>query len=48
MLIDYMRVSKIDGSQTTDLQRGGLLAAGVSPTHLYEDYASGKLKTAPA
>lgn len=40
MLIGYMRVSKIDGSQTMDLQRDGLLATGVSPTHLYEDYAS--------
>lgn len=47
MLIGYMRVSKIDGSQTTDLQRDGLLAAGVSPTHLYEDYASGKIEDRP-
>jgi DNA invertase Pin-like site-specific DNA recombinase len=29
MLIGYMRVSKTDGSQTTDLQRDALLAAGV-------------------
>jgi len=42
-----MRVSKIDGSQTTDLQRDGLLAAGVSPTHLYEDHASGKIEDRP-
>lgn len=47
MLIGYMRVSKIDGSQTTDLQRDGLLAAGVSPAHLYEDYASGKIEDRP-
>lgn len=47
MLIGYMRVSKIDGSQTTDLQRDGLLAAGVNPTHLYEDYASGKIEDHP-
>jgi DNA invertase Pin-like site-specific DNA recombinase len=47
MLIGYMRVSKIDGSQTTDLQRDGLLAAGVSSTHLYEDYASGKIEDRP-
>lgn len=47
MLIGYMRVSKIDGSQTTDLQRDGLLAAGVSPTHLYEDHASGKTEDRP-
>ncbi|ECC9721673.1 recombinase family protein [Salmonella enterica] len=47
MLIGYMRVSKIDGSQTTDLQRDGLLAVGVSPTHLYEDHASGKTEDRP-
>lgn len=47
MLIGYMRVSKIDGSQTTDLQLDGLLAAGVSPTHLYEDHASGKIEDRP-
>jgi DNA invertase Pin-like site-specific DNA recombinase len=42
MLIGYMRVSKADGSQTTDLQRDALLKAGVDDQHLYEDYASGK------
>lgn len=42
MLIGYMRVSKTDGSQTTDLQRDALLKAGVGEQHLYEDYASGK------
>lgn len=42
MLIGYMRVSKADGSQTTDLQRDALLQAGVDEQHLYEDYASGK------
>lgn len=47
MLIGYMRVSKIDGSQTTDLQRDVLLAAGVSPEHLYEDHASGKTEDRP-
>ncbi|KGT94740.1 transposon Tn552 DNA-invertase BinR [Erwinia typographi] len=47
MLIGYMRVSKIDGSQTTDLQRDGLLAAGINPSHLYEDYASGKIEDRP-
>ena len=30
MLIGYMRVSKADGSQATDLQRDALVAAGVS------------------
>ncbi|HAG0017959.1 TPA: recombinase family protein [Salmonella enterica] len=47
MLIGYMRVSKIDGSQTTDLQRDALLAVGVSPEHLYEDHASGKTEDRP-
>ena len=36
MLIGYMRVSKADGSQSTDLQRDELIVAGVSPAHLYE------------
>lgn len=42
MLIGYMRVSKADGSQTLDLQRDALLAAGVEAAGLYEDQASGK------
>jgi hypothetical protein len=29
MLVGYMRVSKADGSQTLELQRDALLAAGV-------------------
>jgi DNA invertase Pin-like site-specific DNA recombinase len=41
MLICYMRVSKSDGSQTTDPQRDALLAAGVNVAQLYEDLASG-------
>ncbi|MBK8753000.1 MAG: recombinase family protein [Candidatus Competibacteraceae bacterium] len=41
MLLGYLRVSKADGSQTTDLQRDALTAAGVRPEHLYEDLASG-------
>ena len=41
MLIGYMRVSKTDGSQTTDLQRDALLAAGVEAERIYEDLASG-------
>ena len=36
-----MRVSKADGSQTTDLQRDALLAAGIKAGALYEDRASG-------
>lgn len=47
MLIGYMRVSKADGSQALDLQRDALLAAGVDPTRLYEDHASGKRETRP-
>lgn len=42
MKIGYMRVSKADGSQSTDLQRDALLAAGVDPSKLYEDHASGE------
>jgi DNA invertase Pin-like site-specific DNA recombinase len=47
MLIGYMRVSKADGSQTTDLQRDALLKAGVDEQHIYEDYASGKNDNRP-
>ncbi|MBB0995463.1 recombinase family protein [Dietzia sp. E1] len=48
MLVGYMRVSKADGSQTTDLQRDALIAAGVEPQQLYEDQASGKKEDRPA
>lgn len=41
MLIGYMRVSKADGSQVLDLQRDALIAAGVLPEHLYQDFAAG-------
>jgi DNA invertase Pin-like site-specific DNA recombinase len=47
MLVGYMRVSKADGSQATDLQRDALLAAGVDARHLYEDTASGKRDDRP-
>ena len=47
MLIGYVRVSKADGSQTTDLQRDALLAAGVDSIHIYEDHASGKREDRP-
>lgn len=47
MLIGYMRVSKVDGSQNLDLQRDALLAAGVLPEHLYDDWASGKSDDRP-
>lgn len=47
MLVGYMRVSKADGSQTTDLQRDALLAAGIGAESLYEDRASGKKDDRP-
>ena len=47
MLIGYARVSKTNGSQTTDLQRDALLAAGVDPEQIYEDQASGKQDDRP-
>ena len=47
MLIGYMRVSKADGSQSTDLQRDALLAAEVEASNLYEDHASGKKDDRP-
>jgi DNA invertase Pin-like site-specific DNA recombinase len=42
-----MRVSKADGSQSTDLQRDALLAAGADPEALYEDKAPGKKDDRP-
>jgi DNA invertase Pin-like site-specific DNA recombinase len=47
MLVGYMRVSKADGSQVTDLQRDALLAANVGAGHIYEDAASGKRDDRP-
>jgi len=47
MLIGYMRVSKADGSQATDLQRDALVAIGVDTAQLYEDQASGKREERP-
>lgn len=42
MLIGYMRVSKSDGSQVWNLQQDALLAAGVLPEQIYQDFSSGK------
>ena len=42
MLIGYARVSKADGSQSLDLQRDALIAAGVDARQIYSDRASGK------
>ena len=39
--IDYARVSKADGSQSLELQRDALQAAGVDAGHVYHDFASG-------
>ncbi len=47
MLVGYVRVSKADGSQVTDLQRDALKAAGVTARHIYEDMASGKRDDRP-
>ena len=47
MFVGYMRVSKADGSQSTDLQRDALLAAGVAAEDFYEDQASGKKDDRP-
>jgi DNA invertase Pin-like site-specific DNA recombinase len=47
MLIGYARVSKSDGSQTTDLQSDALLTAGVKQEYIYQDYASGKKDDRP-
>jgi DNA invertase Pin-like site-specific DNA recombinase len=47
MLIGYLRVSKSDGSQSGELQRDALTAAGVKPARIYEDRASGRLDARP-
>jgi len=47
MLVGYVRVSKTDGSQVTDMQRDALLAAGVDHNHIYEDATSGKRDDRP-
>jgi DNA invertase Pin-like site-specific DNA recombinase len=47
MLLGYMRISKSDGRQTLALQRDALTAAGVEPTRLYEDMASGRQDDRP-
>jgi DNA invertase Pin-like site-specific DNA recombinase len=47
MLIGYLRVSKPDGSQSGDLQRDALIAAGVKPAQIYEDRASGRRDARP-
>ena len=39
--IGYARVSKADGSQSLDLQRDALQAAGVDAVNVYHDVATG-------
>ncbi|ECK9767713.1 MAG: recombinase family protein [Gammaproteobacteria bacterium] len=47
MLIGYARVSKVDGSQSLDLQQDELRSAGVDPNNIYEDHASGTRNDRP-
>ena len=47
MLVGYARVSKADGTQSLDLQRDALAAAGVQPSAIYSDLASGKVDARP-
>lgn len=42
-----MRVSKNDGSQTLDLQRDALIAAGITEERIYQDTVSGKKESRP-
>lgn len=47
MLIGYCRVSKDDGSQSVEMQRDALVAAGVDPRFIYEDEISGVCEDRP-
>ena len=47
MFIGYMRLSKADGSQNLDVQKEGLVAAGVDIHNIYGDRASGKKDDRP-
>lgn len=47
MLVGYVRVSKADGSQVSDLQKDALMAGGVDPAHVYDDAASGRQDDRP-
>ncbi|MCP4410336.1 MAG: recombinase family protein [Gammaproteobacteria bacterium] len=47
MLLGYARISKADGTQTIDLQRDALTAAGVGICHIYEDKMSGRHDVRP-
>ena len=47
MQLGYMRISKSDGTQTLDLQRDALNAAGIPTARLYHDLASGRHDARP-
>ena len=47
MQLGYMRVSKADGRQKTDLQLDALIEDGVDPEHIYEGLASGRKDDRP-
>ncbi len=47
MLVGYMRVSKDDGTQNTDLQKDALLKEGITEDQIYEDLSSGKKTDRP-
>jgi len=47
LVVGYVRISKSDGSQTLAPQRDALVAAGVDPTRIYEDLASGRKDDRP-
>lgn len=47
MLVGYVRVSKNDGTQTLSPQLDAMLAAGVEPSRIYEDLASGRKDDRP-
>ncbi|EKF9136391.1 TPA: recombinase family protein [Vibrio cholerae] len=47
MKIGYARVSKQDGSQSTQLQVDALTEFGVERAHIYEDHASGRKDDRP-
>ena len=47
MLIGYIRVSKSNGSQSTETQCMALIEAGVDESCIYEDHVSGATAEQP-
>jgi DNA invertase Pin-like site-specific DNA recombinase len=47
MLIGYKRVSTNDGSQTFNLQKEALIAAGIQEDRVYQDLVTGKKEARP-